>query len=494
MKSIRRQLTLCMMGAVVLLYGLAAAFCHAGTMALLESQFDAALLDRARALCSLVVRDPGGGLEIMPVDSALSEFGRVRHPQYLQIWDSGGNTIQRSGSLGGGDLALPLSANDTGFWNAKLPNGLSGRGVWIRFTPGMEDEEGAPVTQPDVLRPALMAAPVLTLAVLRDRAPLARVERVMVSSLLLTFALLCVGTLAVVPFVVRRALGSLHRLSAHAARIDASSLSEPFPVDGVPDELKPICLRLNDLLRRLEAAFDRERRFNANVAHELRTPIAELRALAEVAIKWPGDERAAARVYQDTLAIAAQMEGVVTTLLALARLESDRLEAKFERVDLCAAIRDAWRPLAAAAEARDLAVRFELPEHATLRADHAVVGAIVANLLSNAVEYCPRGGAVECAVRSRREGAELCVSNTNDSLTPDDLGSILEPFWRKDSSRSDWSHSGLGLPLVAAYAKVLGADLAVELTEDAHFCATVRFPTFAGRPGASVPRLEATRT
>jgi two-component system sensor histidine kinase QseC len=391
------------------------------------------------------------------------------------------------------DLARPSANGDSGFWDEKLPDGLSGRGVWIRFTPGLEDEKDAPVTQPAV-RPSEGPAPVLTLAVLRDRIPLARVERVLVSSLLLTFTLLCMGTLVVVPFVARRALASLQRVSAHAARINATSLSESFPADGVPDELKPICVRLNDLLRRLEGAFHRERRFSANVAHELRTPIAELRALAEVAIKWPGDERAAGRVYQDTLAIAAQMERTVTTLLALARFDADRLEASFEPVDLCAAVREAWRPLASAAEARDLNVRVDLPDTALLRADHAMVGAIAANLLSNAIEYCPRGGAVDCAVWPGRVVTELSISNTNGSLTREDLRSIVEPFWRKDASRSDSSHSGLGLSLVAAYAKVLGAEFTVELTDDARFRASLAFPSLAAGAATSVPQLEATHT
>jgi len=334
-------------------------------------------------------------------------------------------------------------------------------------------------------------APVLTLAILRDRGPVARVERVLVLSLVLTFALLCAGTLAVVPLVVRRSLRALERVSAHAARIDATSLSEPFPLDGVPDELTPICVRLNGLLRRLEDAFRRERRFSADVAHELRTPIAELRALAEVAIKWPGDTRAAAGVYRDTLAIAAQMERVVTTLLALGRFEADRLEATFEPVDLCAAVRSAWHPIARLADSRGLSVNFDVPQAAPVRADPAMINAIAANLLSNAVEYCPRGGTVDCAIRPGPAVTALCISNTNDSLTADDLPNLLEPFWRKDPSRSDSTHSGLGLSLVAAYAKVIGAALEVKLTDHATFCAAVTFATSAGVTPSSQPQLQA---
>jgi two-component system sensor histidine kinase QseC len=87
-----------------------------------------------------------------------------------------------------------------------------------------------------------------------------------------------VGTAVIVALTVRRGLRPLGRVAEEAATIDA-----------MPGALKPICLRLNDSLERLEAAFARERRFTADVAHELRTPIAELRCLADVALKWQGE-------------------------------------------------------------------------------------------------------------------------------------------------------------------------------------------------------------
>jgi signal transduction histidine kinase len=104
-----------------------------------------------------------------------------------------------------------------------------------------------------------------------------------------------------------------------------------------------------------------------------------------------------------------------------------------------------------------------------------MVVSIATNLLSNAVSYCPAGGSVECSVRIVEGAVELCVANTNDSLTPADLEQMVRPFWRKDSSRSDASHSGLGLALVCAYAEVLGADFEVSLTPENRFVASVRF-------------------
>jgi len=107
----------------------------------------------------------------------------------------------------------------------------------------------------------------------------------------LAFALLGCGagllalTVLVVPRLLRRELVPLDALAEQASHINADSLAMRFPISPLPGELIPISTRLNDLLARLELSFERERRFSADLAHELRTPIAELRTLAEVALK-----------------------------------------------------------------------------------------------------------------------------------------------------------------------------------------------------------------
>jgi two-component system sensor histidine kinase QseC len=143
-------------------------------------------------------------------------------------------------------------------------------------------------------------------------------------------------TLWLVPGVLWHGLRPLERLGEQAGRIDSSALGEGarFPVDGLPVELQSIARRLNDLLGRLGESLARERRFSANLAHELRTPLAELRSLAECAIKWP-DARDSAMDHE-VLAIARHMETLATHLLTLARGEQGRFEPALEEVDLAA--------------------------------------------------------------------------------------------------------------------------------------------------------------
>src|SRR5262249_9793902 len=129
---------------------------------------------------------------------------------------------------------------------------------------------------------------------------------------------------------LERGLSPLARLGAQADAIGSESLATRFPVTGVPAELVPIGHRLNDLLARLDSAFERERRFTAAVTHELRTPIAELRSACDVALRWPEESRASLAEAHE---VSIQMGRLVEALLELRRGETGSLSIDLERVD-----------------------------------------------------------------------------------------------------------------------------------------------------------------
>jgi signal transduction histidine kinase len=119
--------------------------------------------------------------------------------------------------------------------------------------------------------------------------------------------------------------------------------------------------------------------------------------------------------------------------------------------------------LADKAKAKELSVRFDLPETAAVRTDEAFLAAVLSNLLSNAVEYAPEGSTVRCSVSGSGDRLQADVENDAPELVEEDLEHLFEPFWRKDAARSDGGHSGVGLAIAAAYAKLLGAELAASL-------------------------------
>jgi signal transduction histidine kinase len=419
---------------------------------LLTAHFDAALGEKAQVLAGLMKQE-NGTFELELAESPMPEFERAVAPEYFQLWLSE-RVFQRSRSLGGGGLPRPTDAA-LSFADLPLPDGRAGRAASLRFPVRVDTEGGGPIPA----EPTWAA-----LVVARGREPLDQALRSVRRALELAGLLLLLGVPLVVGAVVRRGLRPLDQMAERASRIDAGSLDTRFALADLPVELHPIAGRLNDLLERLSGAFERERRFSADVAHELRTPIAELRTLAEVALQFPGSAEPGGQ-FQDVLGAALQMDALVGTLLTLARCEAGRQPVAREVVDLSRALEEAWTPLAEKARAKALRVQRSAPELFVIT-DRLMLGSILGNLLANAVEYAPAGGELTCEVLRADDGLELIVANTNPGLGREDLTHVFEPFWRKDAARSDGRHGGLGLSLAAAFARLIGAELRLELAAD----------------------------
>jgi two-component system sensor histidine kinase QseC len=450
-----------MTGAVLYLYVRAA----------LLRQFDQSLLAKARALAMLVERSREGHLEFDFLPTAMPEFISAAGGEFFQMRRQDGTTFARSPSLQSGEFPPAASTAEIAIHDLMLPVGRAGRAIELRFKPRPEvDDDGRPLS-------AAGPAPTLLLTLARDRVELDRTLRVLASSLLGAGMVLALGAAGLVGWAVRRGLRPLRGVADRAAAINADTLDERFPADELPAELVPIASRLNDLLARLQESFRRERRFTADVAHELRTPIAELRAMAEVALKWPEDATAASGQQQalDTLAIARQMESVVATLLSLARCHAGALAASVRPdVEVCRLVRDAWQGLDSTIAARRLRLEVRLPGTVEILTDPALLSAIFANLFSNAVRYAPTGGAISCTITPlARGGFGMTLENTTDDLRPDDLPHLFEPFWRKEAARTDGSHCGLGLTLVSAYASLLGLSVEADLPAASRFRITL---------------------
>jgi two-component system sensor histidine kinase QseC len=288
---------------------------------------------------------------------------------------------------------------------------------------------------------------------------------------------LAVACVAVVRWIVARELRPVEQVAAQAILIGPETLDLRFDVASLPAELKPICLRLNDLLGRLDQAFRRERRINADIAHELRTPIAELRSLTEVASLWPGDERQMSVYLRDAHDVAVRMESIVEQLLALARSHAGRILPKPEEFDLNDLIGDLIEHFRCAAETRNVELDYASEPGLMIRTDRMILSQVVNNLIANAIEYSPASGRVECRIFRGRDAFELTISNINTSLTEDDLPKLFEPFWRKDGSRTDGAHSGLGLALVRELARQLGFVVSASLPAPDRIEMTLKMPT-----------------
>jgi len=384
------------------------------------------------------------------------------------MWRTDGTTIERSESLGSRDLAVPESrgAKDPRFRNMTLPQGSHGRAVTFEFAPRIPREQRATTEPRQVL-----------LVVAVSRQELDR-RLAMLALMLSAGGLFLLGaTSVVVPRVLRRELNPVGELAGRAERIHAGTLSERFPTEGLPAELLPISRGLNDLLARLEASFERERQFSGDVAHELRTPIAELRSLAELALKWPDSRDAATD--RDALNIAVHMEGIVTRLLELLRNEREQLAVAAEPVSLDAMLLSVWSGVADRAAAKQLDVAWDVPIAIPFDTSPVLLRSILTNLIENAVEYTPAGGHLRVAGLVSDGRFAVTVSNDVDEIRADDVPKLFDRFWRRDPARSGDAHSGLGLSIARAFAQALGCELTALLEADSRLVFTLSGPQLA---------------
>ena len=293
----------------------------------------------------------------------------------------------------------------------------------------------------------------------------------------LLLPILAVGLMGL---AVRAGLNPLERLAESVARVEPSNLNDRFETSRMPRELLPIGEGFNEMLQRLETAFQRERRFTADVAHELRTPIATLKTIAQVGIQEMGEEGQDTQrdaFFKDTLEISRQMEHLVNNLMVLVRLEGNQVKVQIETFDLKELVEGIWESFRSQAEENRIAWQLHLPDSIRIRSDRNMTEAILRNLLSNSVCYTTEEGSISCSGERIKDRVSLELENTTDRISKEDLEHLFEPFWRKDDARTDSRHCGVGLSVVSAYAQVLGVAIDVDLPRDGVFRVQLSFGT-----------------
>ncbi len=257
----------------------------------LYRQFDNLLAAKARALATLVEQRGDAIVESFQ-QRPMQEFARKVRPEFYQLWDEKGDVLAKSRRLADANLeALPGSLAAPQFRSTRLPDGRLGRLVGVRFLPAVDGEslDLAPTQRgedPEGARDQVVFAGRrhVTLVVATEtaelHATLCHVARILAGVSAITIA----ATLALLGWVVKRTLRPLDDLAQQISGLHERDLAARVRLDRAPLELAPVVGRLNELVSRLDEAFQRERTFSANVAHELRTPLAGLRTMLDVVL------------------------------------------------------------------------------------------------------------------------------------------------------------------------------------------------------------------
>jgi two-component system OmpR family sensor kinase len=274
---------------------------------------------------------------------------------------------------------------------------------------------------------------------------------------LLPIAALIPCLLLVTALVIARSLRSMARL-AHHINLRRADDMKPLPLLGAPSELRPFIASINGLLERMKSMMDQQRRFIADAAHELRTPITALALQAENLAPLDLPETARER-------LAALKEGIARTkhlleqLLALAR-HGARESGEAAELSLDGVVKDLVADLLPEAERKGIDLGFEVIEPVATRGEPIMLTTMVRNLVDNAVRFTPSGGRVDIAVY--REGGEavLQIEDSGPGIPPGDIDRIFEPFFR--GSRPTEDGTGLGLSIVKHIVGQLGGSIVLE--------------------------------
>jgi len=444
MNSLRGRLTIILCGAAALILPAGILIAYLTVRSVLVAQFDATLAAKAQALITAAEVDEEG-FEIDFDVQDFAGFGSSQSGDFFEVRRPGGALVARSPNLTLGhlpDFETPSSRTPV-YQAVTLPGPHSGRAVRQTFTPPKDDPEDA---EHDYLD--------LELTVASDSTALLQNLHQIAWLLPLLGLMGLASTLALLYVALGRGLRPLDDLADAVQGIQVGKSGQTLETATLPDELRMIGAKLNELLERVQASIERERRFANHAAHELRTPLAELRSMVELVAAWP-DEATPER-NAELMAVIGEMESLLEKLALISRTEGKGYSVQLAPVDLRQSVQSAIERFSDESDRRELSFDLKI-EAGEFRSDTVLWTSILNNLLGNAVSHSP-GKAV---IRVEASPGRLAVRNPAPDLKEEDVPRLFERFWRKSSSRENTSHSGLGLSIVQSCVQVLGGGVPI---------------------------------
>lgn len=259
----------------------------------------------------------------------------------------------------------------------------------------------------------------------------------------------------------RRLQARIESVRTTADQIMAGDLARRIPLTGAGDELDQLALRLNQMLDRIEQLMSGMREISDNIAHDLKTPLSRLRTRAESALRVAGSVDDHREALERTIEAADDIIATFNALLLIARLEAGVVAESLQGFDLSALINDLAELYEPVVEEAQIKLALDVPAGVEVKANRQLIGQAVANLIDNAIKYGRgegAGGEILIRVRPGGDHVAIEVADRGPGIAPEDRAKVLGRFVRLDRSRSA-PGTGLGLSLVAAVARLHGAEL-----------------------------------
>ncbi len=272
---------------------------------------------------------------------------------------------------------------------------------------------------------------------------------------------------------INRGLAPLRTVTDHVSHRSPHQLA-PIAMDDVPLEIQPLVTSLNQLLTRLEDAFESERRFTANAAHELRTPLAALKAQAQVAMK-ADDNGNRNRALEQIVRGVDRSTHLVEQLLTLARLDPDSASSTLQSVDLNNIVESVCSELAPVAVSKRIELEYSAQAAGNVMGLPTALSILARNLIDNAIRYTQEGGRIFVSIHKENSNLVLLVADNGPGIPQHERLNVTERFYRIVGNNE--TGSGLGLSIVKRIAELHNAVMDIGQPESGtgtHI--KVRFP------------------
>ena len=365
----------------------------------------------------------------------------------FQIWDKDARLLLKSHSA----PLIPLAKNISGF----STNWVNGQ-LWHVFT-NVDVETG-------------MRIDVGERSDFREELE-GRVTQDSIFIMLITYPFLGI----LIWIIVGRGLDSIRQVANEVRQKTPSSL-DPVNIEAIPSEIKPLIDELNKLFGRLRDAFEREKRFAADAAHELRTPLAALKTQTQVAINIhdPSELKTA---LDNILAGVDRSSHVVQQLLTMSRMVPQATLQQFDEVDLVLEARTQIAEIAPQAIEKNSDIELISEEdHIIIPGNAAAINILIRNLVDNAIRYCPEGSEIKVMVQRVDGKANLVVADNGPGIAPALRERVFERFFRLLGTKAQGS--GLGLGIVAQIVEFHNAEIVLgEPEHGTGLVVTVKFPS-----------------
>src|SRR5437773_10399625 len=312
-----------------------------------------------------------------------------------------------------------------------------------------------------------------TIQVAQDRSSDEQVERRFGILVLLVLSGSILASVLIAIPVTRRGLRPLEEMKLSLERIGPTHLKERVASANWPRELQPLAVAFDEMLERLEASFTRLSQFSADLAHELRTPIANILGEAQVALSRDRTSHAYREVIESTIAECERLSGIVDNLLFVARVDAAREPIERTRFDARAAVEKIATFYQTIAEDHHVAI--SCSGEGQIYADPALFERAVGNLVDNALRFTPKNGSIQIALAEHAADFEVAVRDNGCGIGPEHLPRVFDRFYRAESSRGS-DGAGLGLALVKSIVELHGGSARIQSEVGRGTTVTLIFP------------------